>query len=199
MIGKMFGLIFKPKQTWNEIADVPEANFGRYLIYPILMSLIPAICWYIGTTAVGWRVGNGDIIRLTTDSALAIAVLFYCAELAAIVMTGYFVHWMASTYGAESSLVKGIVIVGFTVTPLMLSGLVGLHPIFTLDMLIGILAIAHSVYLLYIGIPIVMSIPEERGFLFASAVIAVGLVGVIVVMVGTVILWDFGFTPSFTD
>ena len=36
--------------------------------------------------------------------------------------------------------VKGIVIVGFCATPIFLFGLVGFHPIFTLDMIIGLLA-----------------------------------------------------------
>jgi hypothetical protein len=52
---------------------------------------------------------------------------------------------------------------------------------------------------LYLGIPIVMQIPKERGFLFSSAVLAVCLVIIIVIMVGSVILWDFGAAPRFTD
>ena len=54
-------------------------------------------------------------------------------------------------------------------------------------------------YLLYLGIPIAMDIPEERGFLFASAVLGVALVLLICIMVGAVILWDFGAAPAFTD
>jgi hypothetical protein len=44
-----------------------------------------------------------------------------------------------------------------------------------------------------------MRIPEERGFLFASAVVAVGLVMAVLVMGATVMLWDLGYTPTFTD
>ena len=44
-----------------------------------------------------------------------------------------------------------------------------------------------------------MDIPEERGFLFSSAVMGVAMVILICLMVGAVILWDFGAAPSFTD
>ena len=66
-------------------------------------------------------------------------------------------------------------------------------------MLVGVTAVGWAVYLLYLGIPIVMDIPEERGFLFSSAVIAICLVMMICIMVGSVILWDFGAAPAFTD
>jgi hypothetical protein len=74
-----------------------------------------------------------------------------------------------------------------------------LFPILWLDILIALLAVTQSVYLLYKGIPIVMKIPAEQGFLFASAMIAVGMVILICIMCGTVILWDMGFAPIFTD
>jgi hypothetical protein len=52
---------------------------------------------------------------------------------------------------------------------------------------------------MYLGIPIVMGIPEERGFLFSSAVLAIAMVMLICLMVGSVILWDIGAAPVFTD
>jgi len=44
-----------------------------------------------------------------------------------------------------------------------------------------------------------MEIPEERGFLFASAVLAVGLVALVAVLAITAILWGSGFGPVFTS
>ena len=106
---------------------------------------------------------------------------------------------MSQTYGAKSTISRGIVIAGFTATPLFIAGLTGFYPLLWLDLLIGVVAVCWAVYLLYLGIPIVMDIPEERGFLFSSAVIAICLVMVICIMGGSVILWDFGAAPAFTD
>jgi len=44
-----------------------------------------------------------------------------------------------------------------------------------------------------------MGIPEERGFLFSSAVVGVAMVILICMMVGSVILWEYGAAPAFTD
>lgn len=199
MIQHTFGLLVKPSAAWRAIADLPEKSLNMLLLYPCIFAILPAVAWYYGTSVVGWTVGDGDPIKLTVDSARTITILFYVGMIGCVAAIGYFIHWMADTYGANSSLAKGIVIAGLTATPLFIFGLVGFHPILWVDLLIGVVAVTWSVYLLYLGIPIVMGIPEERGFLFSSAVLAIGMVILICLMVGSVILWDMGAAPAFTD
>jgi len=198
--GYTFGLLTRPSAQWRTIADLPEDSFRTLLLYPCFLAILPAVAWYYGTSRVGWTVGDqGETIKLTVESARQITILFYLAMLGSVAVIGYFVHWMSDTYGANSSLTKGIVIVGLTSTPLFIAGLVGFYPLLWIDLLIGVAAVSWSVYLLYLGIPIVMGIPEERGFLFSSAVVGVALVILICMMVGSVILWDYGAAPAFTD
>jgi hypothetical protein len=199
MLANPIGLLFSPRGTWNNVAQRNPDSIISALVYPLIFAALPSIAWYYGTTQVGWKIGDGDAIRLTEHSALPIVVLFYLAMVIAILGIGYMIHWMSQTYGANSTPAKGIAIAGITATPLFLAGAVGFYPLFLLDLVIGMIAIGHAVYLLYTGIPIVMKVPEERGFLFSSAVIAVALVALIAIMGLTVILWDMGATPAFTD
>lgn len=192
-------LLLQPRRAWQQIAGNTPAQLVNALLYPIIFAGLPALAWYSGSTRVGWRVGDAAAIRLTEASALPIVVLFYLTMVAAVIGIGYMIHWMAQTYGAQSTLATGIAIAGLTATPLFIAGAVGFYPWLFLDLIIGLIAICHAVYLLYLGIPIVMKIPEERGFLFASAVIAVCLVIFIAIMGATVLLWDMGATPTFTD
>jgi len=200
MIQHTFGLLVRPSAQWRTIANLPESSFRTLLLYPCFLALLPAVAWYYGTSRVGWTVGDqGEAIKLTVESARQISVLFYLTMLGSVAVIGYFVHWMSDTYGAASTLTKGIVIAGLTSTPLFIAGLVGFHPLLWIDLLVGVLAVSWAVYLLYLGIPIVMNIPEERGFLFSSAVVGVALVILICIMVGSVLVWDFGAAPAFTD
>ena len=200
MIQHTFGLLTRPANQWRTIADLPENSLRNLILYPCIMAILPAVAWYYGTSRVGWSIGDqGDTIKLTLESARQLSILFYLAMVACVVVIGYFIHWMSDTYGADSSVTKGIVIAGLASTPMFLAGLVGFYPLLWLDLLIGVAAVSWSVYLLYLGIPIIMKIPEERGFLFSSAVLGVALVILICLMVGSVILWDFGAAPAFTD
>lgn len=200
MIQHTFGLLVKPSSQWRTIANLPESSLNTLILYPCVLAILPAVAWFYGTTQVGWTVGSGgDSIKLTIESARVISILFYFAMVICIAVIGYFIHWMSSTYGAQSTLAKGIVVAGMMATPLFIAGLVGFHPLLWVDILVGVAAVSWAVYLMYLGIPIVMGIPEERGFLFSSAVLAICMVIIICLMVGSVILWDYGAAPAFTD
>lgn len=196
MIEHIPGLLFNPIRQWQKLE--PLSGRATNLLYVFVMAVIPALAWYHGTSAVGWRVGSGDVTRLTEDSALRLVVLFYLAMVGAVVVIGYFIHWMAANYGAHSTVPKGITIAGLTATPLFLAGAIGVMPLLSIALPLGILALGWSLWLLYTGIPIVMHVPRDRGFVFASAVVAVCMVILIAMMCLSVILWDMGFAPEYT-
>jgi len=200
MIQHTIGLLVRPTSQWHSVAALPESSLRTLLLYPCLLAILPAVAWFFGTTEIGWTVGeHGAPVKLTSESARQICILFYLTMIACIAVIGYFIHWMAATYGAQSSITKGMVVAGLTATPLFIAGLSGVYPLLWLDMLIGVVAVCWAIYLMYLGIPIVMDIPEERGFLFSSAVLAIALVILICLMAGSVILWEFGAAPAFTD
>lgn len=199
MLQHSIGILTKPTAEWQRLSEIPENGRTILLLYSVLWAILPAVAWHYGTTHVGWSVGGGDTIRLTEDSATVISFLFYIGMISCVVAIGYFIHWMADTYGAQSTLTKGILIAAISATPMFVAGAVGFYPLLWLDMLVGVAAVSWSVYLLYIGIPIVMGISTERGFLFASAVMGVALVILICLMVGSVMLWEWGAGPTFAD
>lgn len=192
-------MLFNPRRAWNDIAAHPPANPVGALLVPIIFALLPAIAWYIGTTQIGWKVGDGDAVRMTADSARIIAVLFYLTMIVSIAGIGYMIHWMSLTYGADSTIAKGVSIAGLTAMPLFIAGAVGFRPSLMVDLVVGVVALCYSVYLLYLGIPIVMKIPKDRGFLFSSAVVGVCMVILMAIMGASVILWDTVAPPIFHD
>ena len=195
----MWGLFSHPDQEWSAIRD-EKCSIGMcYVSHVLILALIPAVCGFIGTTQVGWRIGGGEVVKLTVDSALQISVLFYLAMLAAVGFMGKVIHWMAKNFGAEPDLSKCVVMAAYTATPLFLVGLMGLYPTMWLVMLVGLVAVGYTVYLLYTGIPIVMNIPKEQGFIFASAVLTAGLVLLVATLAVSVVLWSLGVSPAYTS
>jgi hypothetical protein len=63
--------------------------------------------------------------------------------------------------------------------------------------LAGVVAICYSVYLLYSGVPIMMNIPEDRGFIYSSSVVTCGLVLFVAMLACTVMMWTTGFGPQY--
>ncbi|GAB3379489.1 YIP1 family protein [Spongiibacter taiwanensis] len=197
-ISNPLGFLLSPRQQWQRVAQVRDTQWVGKLAYPLILAIGPCLAWYYGSSEIGWSVGGGETVRLTQHSATQIVVAFYLAMLASLAVIGYFIHWMSATYGATSTPLKGIVLASYTATPLFAAGLIGFYPLFWLDLVLGIAALGWSVYLLYVGIPIAMSIPEDRGFFYASAVIAICMVIFMALMGAVVILWDIGMMPVFT-
>lgn len=195
----LLGLMISPHSQWAKIRDQNDSAMGHFLKFVLLIALAPPVAWYYGASQVGWEIGD-RLVKLTSESALQIMVLFYVAILLSVAFLGFMVHWMSETYEANTSTVsKGIGVAAYTLVPMFLAGLAGFYPILWLDILLGCAAAGYTVYLLYIGVPIVLEIPAERGYLFASAMVAVGLVMCAALLGATVVLWELGAMPVFTD
>jgi hypothetical protein len=195
----IWGLFVNPKREWVSIRD-DKCTLGKcYAVHVMILAVIPAISGFIGTTQFGWQIGAGDPVKLTMESAGMIAILYYLAMLVGVFALGWMIHWMGGTYGVDVPLSQCVVLAAYTATPLFLIGIMELYPVLWVNLVVGIVALAYTVYLLYSGVPIMMGIPEDRGFLFSSAVLAVGLVAFVALLAVTAILWGMGLEPQFTS
>ena len=197
-IQHIIGLLSDPTRQWEKIREQYQSGTGSPVGHVLILALIPAISGYIGTTQVGWRIGVGEPIRITGDSALSIAIIYYIALLVGIFSVGWVIHLLGKAYEVQKPLPLCIALAAYTATPLFLIGLMQVYPVLWLNMLMGLPALAYTVYLLYSGLPIMMEIPAERGFLYSSAVLAVGLVALVAMLAMTALLWGMGLQPVFT-
>ncbi len=194
----IWGLFVNPKREWVSIRN-DECTVGKcYALHVMVLAAIPAISGFIGTTQFGWQIGAGDPVKLTLESAGMIAIMYYFAMLVGVYAIGWMIHWMGKTYDADVPLAQCVVLAAYTATPLFLIGIMELYPVLWLNMVVGIVALAYTVFLLYSGVPIMMDISEDRGFLFSSAVLAVGLVAFVALLAVTALLWGMGLEPQFT-
>lgn len=197
VIKHIIGLFTDPVREWKRLHD-EECTVGKcFATHTLFLAAIPPVAGFIGTTQFGWQIGATEPVKLSVESAATIAVLYYFALLVAVLSVGALIKWMGDTYGANATMPRAIVLASYTATPLFLIGIFQLYPVLWLNMVLGLPALAYSVYLLYSGLPIMMEVPPERGFLYASAVLAVGLVVLVASLAVTVILWGHGFEPQF--
>ena len=197
MLNNVWKIFSEPREAWNSIreADLSLASLFIRVLMPL--ALISPIAGYIGTTKFGWQIGTGEPVRLTSASALQISIVYFGAILVAVYVISQLIHWMSQSYGEKLALNKSAALAVYTAVPLFFAGFFQLYPVLWINFLFGLPALAYAVYLLYSGVPIMMQIPTERGFLFATAVLAVGLVALVGLLASTVVLWGFGLGPAF--
>ena len=83
-IQHIIGLLSDPTRQWEKIREQYQSGSANPVGHVLILALIPAVSGYIGTTQVGWRIGVGEPIRITGDSAMSIAIIYYIALLVGI-------------------------------------------------------------------------------------------------------------------
>ena len=196
--GLIITLLANPSKGWEQVKQEGMTIKQCYARYVVPLSLIAAVSAYIGTSIVGWRVGYDNTVTLTSSSALKLSVLSFLAMLVVVYVLAKTIHWMATTYDSHRPLQDCFLLAAFSAIPLYLVGITLLYPVPWFIYLIGLPALGYSVALLYTGVPIMMDVNKEKGFLFSSAILAFGLVALVGLIVVTVSLWGFGVGPSFS-
>ncbi|MDN3638943.1 Yip1 family protein [Simiduia curdlanivorans] len=197
------GILLHPDQEWKAIRNERHSFAQVFFSHVPILALIPPVAAFIGVTQVGWTIGDGDVVKLTVESALSLCIMTYIALMVGVYVLGEFINWMAKTYGVTDSAEKrhyeGTALAVYITTPVFLAGIAGIYPELWLNAVATILAGCYAVYLVYEGIPILMNIDKERAFMYATSVVTVGLVMLVIVRVGTVIVWGMGIGPVYVD
>lgn len=198
IINHIGGILKNPAEHWEIVSQENRSVSDLFLGYILILGAIPPIAGLIGTTQFGWSLGAGATVKLTFISALKISIAYYLAILVAIYTLAKLIQWMSRTYGGEQSLERCLALTAYAATPIFLVGILQVYPVMWVNYVLGLPVLAYTIYLLYTGTPIMMRIPREQGFLFSSAILAVGLVALVGLLASTVMLWSAGIQPEFT-
>ncbi|TDF39851.1 YIP1 family protein [Alteromonadaceae bacterium M269] len=197
ILNHLWGIYTHPKQEWATIDERHESYFYS-LTHMALISLIPALMTYYSSAHLGWSIGVGDVIKLTKDSAALMSIGMYFGLMAGVVALAILIHELAKIFDSKPTYTQSLELAAYTATPLFMVGFASFYPVLWFVTLIGFAGLTYSVYLLYTGVPILMHIPEEKGFIYSSSVVTCGLILLVILMVGSVLLWSVGMGPVYT-
>lgn len=198
ILNHIWGLYAHPKDEWQTIEKRHESLMYS-LMHVLVVSLIPAICGYYAAAHIGWTIGVGDPIKISQSSAQMMAISMYVALVLGVFALAYLIQWMAKTFDSKPSFIQSLELAAYTATPMLMVGIVTLFPVLWFVALAGLAAVSYSVYLLYSGVPIMMNIPEEKGFIYSSSVVTCGLVLLVAIMALSAIFWTMGFGPEYVS
>lgn len=187
--------IHEPLNAFQELARVNPSPVRVLLRYSIWLLILPPFFAMIGAANFGWRLGAAEPLRISTNALLLISVSYFLVLLFGLFSTALISRWMATTYGANTSLGKHIALITIVGEPLAIASIAHLYPDVLVNILILIPTMMWSMYLLYSGIPVVLETPPERGMLMASALVGWLLVAAVSLLGISMALWTLGFGP----
>lgn len=197
------GIMLHPDSEWKAIRNERHSFMQVFMSHVPILALIPTLATYYGVTSVGWTIGDGDPVMLTSASAMTLCAATYIALLASVYILGEFVNWMAKTYGvtdkADKRHYEGTALAVYISTPSFLAGIFMVYPDLWVNAIAMALALGYGVYLVYEGIPILMNIDKDQAFMYATSVVTVGLVIAVTVRIMSVMVWGMGIGPVYVN
>ena len=187
VIERAKAILLQPAQTWPVIDAEPATVQSDYKDWLVVMAAIPAVCGFVGMSLVG--VGMFGIgYRVPIGGGLVAMVTGYLLSLIAAYVMALIVDALAPSFGGTKNLVGALKVVAYGATAVYVAGLFKLLPALGV---LGILAACYSVYLMYLGLPVVMKCPQDKAPGYTAVVVV--LYVVVAIVVGTVSAMFIGF------
>ena len=175
-------LILKPRDEWRVIDGETHTVQGLYTRYVMLLAAIPAVCGFIGFSLIGIGV-FGSTYRVPLAAGVAHMVVQYLMSLGMVYVFALIVDALAPSFGSQKNFIQAIKVAAFMPTAAWVAGVFLIIPALGI---IGQLLGLYSLYLLFVGLPILMKTPEDKAIPYVVVVIiaAIVLAVVLTVIVG---------------
>lgn len=177
IVERVRGIILKPTEAWRVIAQ--ESTDLRQLYVPYLLTLaaVPALANFIGYSLVGVG-GRGLSLRVPLVSGLGIMLSQYVMTLVMVGVWGWLISQLAPAFGGQRNPVNGLKLSVYASTPALAAGVFGILPGLAILTALGAL---YSLYVLYLGLPLLMKNPSEKTLPYIVVAAVLGIAGNILV------------------
>jgi hypothetical protein len=168
-------LILDPQREWQAI-DAEEPTVQELFTgYVMILAAIPAVASFIGLSVIG--IGPfGATYRVPIGAGVTHFVAIYLLSLGAVYVLALVIEGFAPKFDGKRDFDQALKVAAHFPTPAWAAGVFSLIPALWI---IGFLLSLYSLYLLYLGLPKLMRVPENKAILF----FVVMLIAVIIVCV----------------
>jgi len=166
-------ILKQPKQEWPVIEAETTDTMTLYRSYIVPLAAIPAICGLIGMVVIGVSLPFVGRYRYGIAEALRVEIFQYIGQLIGCYVAALIVSKLAPTFGSRDSQIQALKLVAYATTPVWIAGVLNLVPVLAV---LVVFAAIYSVYLFYLGVPVLMKTPPDK-------VVAYMVVSVLVIIV----------------
>ncbi len=165
-------ILLQPRETWAAIDAEPTDIATLYTRYAMILAAIPAVCGFIGLSLIGFS-AFGVSVRVPLLSGLVNMVLSYVLSLVGIFVLGLIIDALAPSFGGQKNAIQALKVAVYASTAAMLGGVFSLVPALSV---LGLLAALYSIYLLYLGLPVLMKSAPEKSVVYTVVVLVAAIV-----------------------
>ncbi|HXF79610.1 MAG TPA: Yip1 family protein [Usitatibacter sp.] len=174
-------LVTRPRDEWTAIEAEPHTILDLYTGYVMILSAIPAIAGFVGLSLVG--IGPfGETYRVAPGPGLVHALVSYLLSLAFVYVLALLVDALAPAFGSRRDFTQALKLAAYSQTPYWIASVLTVVPsLWIITVLLGL----YSLYLLFVGLPILMKTPADKAPLYFAVVLMATLVLSVAIVIVT--------------
>jgi len=159
LVERVKAILLTPKEEWQVIdTETGDANY-LFTNYVAILAAIPAVCTFIGYAIYGVGIGG----------ALILGIFLYVIHCGMWYVAGLVIDALAPTFGGRNDMPSALKVSAYSATASWLAGVFQLLPPLRWLSILGL----YSLYLLYLGLPVLMKSPPARAIGYTAAVVVV--------------------------
>jgi hypothetical protein len=168
LIQRVKNILITPKTEWPVIDAEPDTIGGIYKNYVMILAAIPPICLLIGLLVFGM-----PYFVFPMGYLIAQAVLSYLMALASCYVLALIIDALAPSFGGTKDIVKAFKVAAYSSTAAWVVGIFYVIPFLAI---LGIVGGLYTLYLLYLGLPVLMKTPADKAVVYTVAIIVAAIV-----------------------
>jgi len=189
-IDRVKAMVLSPRTEWPRVDAEPGDTTTLFRDYLVWIAAIPAIATFIGFSIIGFGAFGvtvrmpffGGLVNAVVSVALTLVMAFVLAKIAEV---------LAPRFGGRADFASALKLVVYGSTAALVSGAVYVLPFLAPLAILGAL---YSIYVVYLGVPVLMRTPADKALPFTAVLVLCGfVVGIVAGLLSAAI------TPSMPD
>lgn len=168
LLNRAKAVILTPKDEWPKIAASPESIGDIFRSWVLPLAAIGPIATFIGGQAFGHG-AFGFSYKPSFMGGLSTAVISYGLALLSVYVMALVIDWLAPNFGATPNRTAAYKVAAFGATAAWIAGVFGIIPSLGWLSILGL----YSLYLVFLGLPLLMKSPPEKAVGYIVVTIAV--------------------------
>jgi hypothetical protein len=189
LVDRVKRILLSPGTEWEVIDAEPTTAAQLYTGYILPLAAIGPLAQIIGYTVFGIPVPFMGTYHVPIGSAITSRLVAYLLILAGTYVLALIIDALAPTFNGQRSQIQALKVAAYSSTASWVAGVFALIPGLRLLAVLGL----YSLYLLYLGLPILMKSPREKAMAYTAVVV---LAAIVLFMVTGVIAGRFMAVPT---
>lgn len=169
LVARAKAILVTPKTEWPVI-DAEPLNVSELLIgYVLPLAAIGPIARFIGWSVLGF----GGIFRMSIGWGISQAIVSFVLAVVGVFVLAWVMNALAPSFGSRQDMSQAIKLSAYSMTAAWVAGVLYILPALSILAVLGGL---YSLYLCYIGLPVLMKTPADKVVIYLVVIFIVTII-----------------------